>query len=517
MRTTIALILILAASPAYAQIEECPFFRRQIDALVAGQAAAAVNILDPGQGARCYAVYVAGGDGFSRLSFSDFVKRFESSRSDKQSGAGTTASGATSVVAQGPAAKVLSVAAEYGAVTQDVNGQVITLRGNLAGLPSALVKHEIFPYCVGSEMSNAYCVNGSLLSLLRRVSISASFDATRGTQATVTPAPAGGTSATPQPVVFTASKNEVSAVSARVELWNHRDTTSQDFLAAWKKKVPDAMTQTSTDLLQAAGTFYEDVKSAPGFAAWNTKHLGLIRAAGTDRKQIVMALKTALGEFLTLARTVPMFQEHADAALASYSKFFLAQDELLDSLNTTVVAFEYANNRPAGQPPTSHLGLIADIPLAAQTKAVLNAGVTFYDDQAAVAAIGASRLRDAQAAVELEQSLGTSALTGPLVFSIAASLPVSECTVHPERGSAQSRSRHQLRRTAGRHHNCLFDDRTHHSWSGEADADAARQQHQDPRCRHIFQPHGVDRQADVASAGRRHLRLRQPLCRSEIA
>ena len=416
MRITIALILVLAGSPAYAQIEECPFFQRQIDALVAGEPAAALNILDLGQGARCYALSVAGGDGLSRLSFSDFVKKFESSRSDKQSSAGTNASGTTSVVAQGPAAKVLSVAAEYGAVTQDVNGRSSRCEKR-AGLPSALVKHEIFPYCVGNDRSNA-CVNGSLLGLLRRVSISASFDATRGTQPPRRrrrPAHVWDDAASD---LHGEQERSRRGVRSR-RLWNHRDTTSKDFLAAWKKKVR-SHELTSTDLLLAAGTLYDDVKNAPGVDAWKTKHLGLIRAAGTDRKQIVMALKTALGEFLTLARTVSKFQEHADAALASYSRFFLAQDELLDSLNTTVVAFEYASNRPTAQPSTSHLGLIADIPLAAQTKAVLNAGVTFYDDPAAVAAIGASRLRDAQAAAELEQSLGSSALTGPLVFSVAA-------------------------------------------------------------------------------------------------
>src|SRR5882724_2863242 len=101
MRNVIVLLLVLSASPAHAQIENCAFFQRQIDALVAGQTSPsdpAVTILDPGQGARCFATYVAGTDSVNRLSFSDFVKKFESSRSDKQSGTGTSAAGTTSVV-----------------------------------------------------------------------------------------------------------------------------------------------------------------------------------------------------------------------------------------------------------------------------------------------------------------------------------------------------------------------------------------------------------------------------------
>ena len=422
MRNLIALLLVLSASPAYAQIENCPSFQRQIDALVAGQTSPsdpAVILLDPGQVGRCFAIYVAGADRVNRLSFSDFVKKFESSRPDKQSGAGTSAAGTTSVVSQGPAAKVLSVAAEYGAVTQDVHGQVITLRGNLSGLPAALVKHDIFPYCVGAEQTNSYCIDRSMLSLLRRVSFSVSFDASRDNQVTATPAASASSSTTAQPVTFTASKNEISAVSARVELWNRRDTTSKDFVDTWKKNIPAAMDQTGKDLLATAGAFYDDVTNAPGYPAWRTKHLALIRAAGRDRAQIVAALNNALSDFVALAQTDPKFHAQADAALASYSKFFQAQDELLDSLDTNVVAFEYANNRPAGQPSTTTLRLIADLPLLPQTKLVANGAVTLYDDPTAVAAAGATRYRDAQAALELDQALGKFSITGPVVFSLA--------------------------------------------------------------------------------------------------
>jgi len=302
-----------------------------------------------------------------------------------------------------------------------VNGQVITVRGNLAGVPSALVEHDIFPYCLGTELSNGYCVSGSMLSTLRRVSLSVSFDASRDTQAAGTPSTAGGTSAATQPVTFTASKREISAVSGRVELLNGRDTTSKDFLDAWKKKIPDAMNAASADLLVTAGAFYDDVRNAPSFKEWNAKHLPLLRAAAAtrDRKQIVAALQTALSEFLAVARSSPRFHDDADAALASYSRFFLAQDELLDSLNTPVLAFEYANNRPTGQPSTTNLRLIADVPLAPQTKIVANAGVTLYDNPSAIDATGATRFRDAQLAAELDQSVGASALTGPLVFSLA--------------------------------------------------------------------------------------------------
>ena len=431
-RVVFVLLLLLPATCAWAQIEECGFFKDRIKALAESRGAPrqpinldpAEQLLSPGLSVKCYAAYVAGLNGLTRLKFSEFVKKFEGSRSDLQSGTSGTGSGSTTVAALGPAARVLSVAAEYGAITQAVNGQVVTIRGNLAGVPSALVNHDIFPYCIGAEATNAFCIKGSMLSLLRHVSFGVSFDMSRETQTTASPsgAPASGGA---QPVTFTANRNDISAVSARVELWNRRDITSSAFIQRWKVQVGAALNAPSEDLLKAAGTFYDNVDMLPGYDAWHARHVELVRqaAATGDQQAIAAALDSALRGFAALipANEFATFQDNAAKALASYSRFFAAQDELLDSLNTTVLSLEYTNNRPVAQPQTSNFRLIADIPLAMRTKLVLNGGVTLYDNPGAIAATGVSvaRLRDALVAAELDQSLGESAIVGPLVFSLA--------------------------------------------------------------------------------------------------
>ena len=431
-RIVFAIGVLLAAASASAQIEECKFFSDRITVLVQTRGAAAPSsnedaaeqMLLPNLGARCYAAYVAGLDSVTRLKFSEFVKKFEGSRSDRQGGTSANGSGTTTVAAQGPAARVLSVAAEYGAVTQAVNGQVVTIRGNLAGIPSALANHDIFPLCMGVEASNTFCVRQSMLSLLRHVSFGVAFDMSRETQTTASAAgalaPAGA-----QPVTFSANRNDISAVSARVELWNHRDITSPDFIKRWKEKVGAALAEPADDLLNAAGSFVRNARTLTGFQAWHDRNVERLRvaASGGDRRKIVAALEAALREFVTLvpADQFAAFQESAAKAIAAYSRFFTAQDELLDSLNTTVLSVEYNNIRPTGQPTTSNFRLIADIPLAMQTKVVLNGAFTLYDNPGAIAATGVSvaRLRDAEVAAELDQSLGESALVGPLVFSLA--------------------------------------------------------------------------------------------------
>lgn len=421
MRILIVLLTLFVASPAAAQVEHCRFFATEIDALAAGHTDVdhAVRLLDVGQGARCFAIYMADATRIDRAAFVDFVRRFESSRTDKQSGAGAKASGSTTVVTQGPAAKVLSVAAEYGALTQSVSGQVVTMRGNLAGIPSALVRHDVFPYCVGPDRRNAYCVDNSALSLLRRVSFAVSFDANRGGQVTGTPSP-GTASAGNQPVTFTAGKNELSSASVHVELWNRRDTTSPAFRKAWAAKVGAAMEQAGSDLLAQAGTFAESVLNAPGHQAWRAKHLAAVRAAGRNREQILAALNDALRELAPMVQaSVPALNDQAKGALASYSTFFLDQDQFIDTLAVQkVVAIEYVNNRPAGQASTSNMRLILDWPMNAQTRLVANAAATFYDSSASDAA-GVDRYRDAQLGAELDHALGKYSILGPATVSIA--------------------------------------------------------------------------------------------------
>src|SRR6476620_8376430 len=58
-----------------------------------------------------------------RAAFPAFIKLLETLRTDKQSGASSGTGGSTNLVSKGTTAKILSVAAEYGALTETVNKQ----------------------------------------------------------------------------------------------------------------------------------------------------------------------------------------------------------------------------------------------------------------------------------------------------------------------------------------------------------------------------------------------------------
>jgi hypothetical protein len=417
-RTVLVLVVVLlAAAPGSAQIEQCTAYTRLIDAVVAGDPRAAENLMDISQAPRCFALFAAGLDRADRSAFKDFVRRFESTRSDKQTGASAAGTGSTSVVAKGPSAKILSIAAEYGALTQSVKGQVVTVRGNLAGVPSALVAKDVFPYCVGDEARSGYCTDRSLLGVLKRFSYGVSFDPSRTQTATATAAgtaPAGDA----QPITFSGVSREISSASIRVELWNRRDASSPEFTKQWRGKVGVAMDGASTDLLRASD-FVENVMNLPAHGAWFTASVAAVRAAGTDRERIVRAWKSSLDQLAVHASATPGFQERVADALAAYSRFFLAQDDLIETLATkNVLAFEYAANRPALQAATSNYRLILDYPLSKDTKLVANGAFTYYDSVPAGQAI-VTRYRDAQAGVQLDRGLGDASILGPAVFSLA--------------------------------------------------------------------------------------------------
>lgn len=390
------------------------------------QSDAILDALDVRQHTNCFLKYAHRGLALP-AGFAELVRRFESSRTDKQSGPGGGGVASTSVVSQGAVAKTLSIATEYGALTQSVTGQVITVRGNLAGLPSALVRNNILPYCeyraeaqaqhpVRGEDTNPYCIDRPLLNGLRRVSFGVSFDASRDAQS-LTGTATG--SAPVQQVTFTGKKREVTSASGRLELWNRRDVTSKDFLKTWQDKVGATMDLVTRDL--ANDDTPDVIYRLPMYRAWQTESEQRLLSAGGDRARILAAIDESYRDLALRARnSLPDLDERVQRASATFSRYFLAQDELIDSLATKpVLAFEYTNNRPLGQPPISNFRLIFDLPMTAQTRVVANAAIETYDSVPTDAGGKVKKFRDAQGGLELTHGLGAASIVGPAVLSLA--------------------------------------------------------------------------------------------------
>src|SRR5262245_12957493 len=200
----------------------------------ASRRAAAVELMRMGNHPDCLAETLAQQDAFGR-----FVREFESRRTDKQAGSNPGSGGATNLVSKGTTSRILSVAAEYGALTESVNRQIVTVQGSLDGIPAALVRHQLVRYCpIGSEAGK--CLHHDALEALRKVSYSVSFDTSANAQQ-LTAVPSGTpSSGTAQPVTFDATGQPITGATVRFIALNARDAFSKAFQDLWSKRVKAA-------------------------------------------------------------------------------------------------------------------------------------------------------------------------------------------------------------------------------------------------------------------------------------
>jgi hypothetical protein len=296
-----------------------------------------------------------------RVSFESAIKRFETVRTDKQAGSSSGTGGTTTIVSKGITARVLAVAAEYGALRESTSEQVVTLQGSLEGIPAVLVRRDVFPYCPSDYKAMPGCLHQSLFQALRRFSYTVSFNTTQnGKDLTGTAAgPAQGSS---QQVNFTASQKQLAAVGGRFILWNARDATSKEFEDAWNKQLKDNTTiKTAADELQnSMNTLLGTVEHSSEYVAWFHKYLA--RLTADDNSQIDTEWGAAAADLVQLVKAqAPTIIDNANAFGLSLRTFRFEEDTFVDTLaNKPVLTFEYNNNRPVNQESTSTFRLIFD-------------------------------------------------------------------------------------------------------------------------------------------------------------
>lgn len=128
----------------------------------------------------------------------------EANRIDKQTGGTASTGGATNLVSSGLAARLISVANEYGGILQTVNANTVTIRTNPAMLVASLGK--ISPQLVYNTSEGE-----PITRFWKQLNVGATFDTSRGAETSK------GTAA------FQANYKQLTEVSARFELVNRRD------------------------------------------------------------------------------------------------------------------------------------------------------------------------------------------------------------------------------------------------------------------------------------------------------
>src|SRR5579872_5599398 len=359
--------------------------------------------------------------------FANAIKKFEQSRTDTQSGASAGGGGTTSIVSQGVTAKALSVAAEYGAVTESVSGQVVTVKGSLDGIPPALIRNGVIYYCVaGVNSGSGNCVHRTAIDILRRFSYGVSFNTstnqTAAAMATGSPAAhdmsLASTATTAAPVTFTASRQQISSVTGDFVIWNNRDVNSQDFQNNWQqslKAVAGANLATACSAALASFTpFMDQIETISEYSAWFTSAQSML--TNTPDDQFETAFTDQLSRLVDLLNRNPSFVSSASDFLRKVTACIAEQDFLSASLSTKPVwTFEYNDNRPTGQPSDSTFRLIWNQGISKNWTLTGNFAVAIYDSPQTTSNIG--RLRDIQLGFEVDRKLPKLAILGAAILS----------------------------------------------------------------------------------------------------
>ena len=266
-----------------------------------------------------------------------FLVEAEDTRMDKQVGSAPSDTATTSLVVKGGAPTILGFAVENGGLTQNVDGSAITFRGNPVGLFNALANRGFVPSVKEDD-------NDPILRVLKRTSFAFTFNTDRG----------------PEPGVFTASKQQLSSYSARVELINNREPKRyikdwEDFLANSAQRLANVINISEfIDDSDPNNRTWID----PALQAWFEETQRDL--AGASDAQIGGILQARLNK-LPLTELRPQTITLLDTIEQNLGLYLSARDDVLDRINSgTLVTFEYLNKREVNAPDTSNFRLIAE-------------------------------------------------------------------------------------------------------------------------------------------------------------
>ena len=199
--------------------------------------------------------YIVSTNAFN-ATFRTLQKSVENGRVDEQAGASANAGGSASAAEKAGLTGLVTAALESGALTQTLDQNLFTVRGNAEGLFRFLSGQEVLPQCVNAtDMS---CDP----SPLNNLELTASFAISKSnTQTVIGKNVSGGATLT---ALLTSDKRQFSSATARYAIINSRDLRSKvyrDAWNAWFNQNRAALMQASSDLLTAENAIFQAIQT----------------------------------------------------------------------------------------------------------------------------------------------------------------------------------------------------------------------------------------------------------------
>ena len=349
----------------------------------------------------------------------------------QQEGSSVGTGASTSLTAKGLSSKLLSLATEYGALTQSTSGATTTIQGTLAGVPVALMQNGALVECSVKIFALAPCLHQGALAWMSRVSYSVSYDTSTNSGTSVgTPAASGASTNSAQAVTVSSSAASLSALSGKAVLIPGKlDAAAYgkaDAVINANKTTIDAVAGAEAAFLKMENLEDND-SSYSKYLDGEAGHLSTFAENHSGAEVVSEWRKTA--NDLTAALGLPTTTDPVKAAdsqvlqqavdLALYYLNYLGDEESAGFAAIIaappILTAEYDLNTPSSAPSSSVFRVIFQKTYKPVT-ITLNGAVSIYDKRQPNVP-GAGRLRDAQFAAELSHP-----------FSVT--LPVSNTTTN---------------------------------------------------------------------------------------
>jgi len=322
-----------------------------------------------------YGAYLAA----AKASKQDLMVETDLNRTDKQVGQTAAAGNSSSTVSTGSVPWLIGVALEHGAVTQSVENNLITFRGNIANvIKAAKLKDYIQSYRAGED--NMFVRN------ISKASFSISYNTAQGSSAD------------------NLQTGNLAGYSFHIDLYNHRDPRDKRYDSDW-----DSLLANLGDVATANGKFFTAVSKnhRSELRLWQARADAVFKTLppGAESAQILAAFQAVADDF------VATFGGFDDALKAARNVAVAADDYgkqkgqvVYKIMHSPIVSVEYVGTKQSATqlpdsssstltvagslPDLSTINIILETYLLKDSQFTLNASTTLFNSTSAGSKIG---------------------------------------------------------------------------------------------------------------------------------
>lgn len=369
--------------------------------------------------------YVRGTNAF-RGTFRSLLQSVENGRVDEQAGASATAGGTASAAEKAGISGLVTAALESGALTQTLDQNLLTIRGNAEGLFRFLSGQDVIPMCFDAKDTSCDP------SPLNKLELTASFDVSNSNTQAVTGQNASGGATLA--ALLTSEKRQFSSASARFAIIDSRDLRSKkyrDAWAAWFDQNKLAIMQSGRDLLTTQDPIFLKMQqvdstgnpvqsvAASVYGVWKMKaDTALLNVRPRTEAGVHAVLAEQLNLLVAeLRKIIPDLDDKILTARNAYNRYYANTSGGFELGNQPMLTLEGSYLEPTLQPKLINAKFaFAWSPKKKGTlnpgTLTINGGVSAYTKPQPSDTLGnTSRWHDAQFAFQFDRPLDSKALS----------------------------------------------------------------------------------------------------------